>query len=195
MPVDIEIAKSIVLLANLALFILRARHGIRAHHVAVEKRHQTALRDIPLSIAKGSCFLPILWAFLPIFVFSDYQTRLEALLPGIVLYLIGLWLFHRSHVDLGTNWSQTLELKDDHFLVTEGVYRRVRHPMYLGMLIFALGQALVACNFIAGPSFAVGTLALITMRVKHGERMMTEQFGEAYIDYCARTHRLLPGIW
>jgi protein-S-isoprenylcysteine O-methyltransferase Ste14 len=44
--------------------------------------------------------------------------------------VIGLWLFYRSHADLGTNWSITLEIREQHRLITQGVYRRIRHPMY-----------------------------------------------------------------
>ncbi len=117
------------------------------------------------------------------------------LIVGTILYALGLWIFHRSHANLGTNWSQTLEIKEGHQLVTDGVYNRIRHPMYLAMLIFALGQALVIPNYLAGPSFLIGTMFLFAFRVRHEERMMLNEFGDQYACYCERSNRLIPGIW
>jgi protein-S-isoprenylcysteine O-methyltransferase Ste14 len=76
---------------------------------------------------------------------------------GILVLVVGLWIFHRSHADLGTNWSITLAVREQHRLVTEGVYRRVRHPMYLALFLYSLGQALALPNWIAGPSYGVAS--------------------------------------
>jgi protein-S-isoprenylcysteine O-methyltransferase Ste14 len=108
---------------------------------------------------------------------------------------VGLWLFHRSHVDLGTSWSITLELRKEHRLVTEGVYRRVRHPMYSALLLYSLGQALALPNWVAGPSYLVAMGALFAFRVGPEERMMLAAFGPEYAAYMARTKRLVPGVW
>jgi protein-S-isoprenylcysteine O-methyltransferase Ste14 len=64
---------------------------------------------------------------------------------------VGLWLFAKSHADLGTNWSLTLEVREKHQLVTHGIYRALRHPMYSALLLYSLGQALVVPNWIVGP--------------------------------------------
>ncbi|NOT29051.1 MAG: isoprenylcysteine carboxylmethyltransferase family protein [Planctomycetes bacterium] len=60
----------------------------------------------------------------------------------------------RSHADLGTNWSITLEVREQHTLVTRGVYARVRHPMYTALLLYALGQWLVVPNWLVAPEAA-----------------------------------------
>jgi len=49
----------------------------------------------------------------------------------------------RTHKDLGRNWSVTLEVREQHALVTNGVYSRVRHPMYSAFWLWALAQALL----------------------------------------------------
>ena len=51
---------------------------------------------------------------------------------------------------LGRNWSITLEIRDSHRLVTDGLYRYVRHPMYTSFWLWAIAQALLIPNWIAG---------------------------------------------
>ncbi len=188
-------AKTIFLVAIGALLIIRAVYAIPSAGVPVAKRYLHFMQDVPLIIAKLSLIVPINWAVSPLLEFADYPSRSIMCIVGTILYALGLWIFHRSHADLGTNWSQTLEIKEGHHLVTDGVYNRIRHPMYLSMLIFALGQALVIPNYLAGPSFLIGTMLLFAFRVRHEERMMLNEFGDQYACYCERSNRLIPGIW
>src|SRR6185312_3981276 len=104
------------------------------------------------------------------------------LLAGAVCLTLGLWLFHRSHVDLGVNWSITLEVLEKHKLVTQGVYRRVRHPMYTALLLYSAGQALALPNYVAGLSSAVTMVLLVGLRIGPEERMLLEEFGNDYRD-------------
>jgi len=117
------------------------------------------------------------------------------LIAGALLLAFGLYLFHRSHADLGTNWSITLELREEHELVTGGVYGRVRHPMYTALLVYSLGHALALPNWIAGPSYGVAIALLTAFRLGREERMMLDQSGTDYEAYMAGTNRLIPGIW
>jgi protein-S-isoprenylcysteine O-methyltransferase Ste14 len=98
-------------------------------------------------------------------------------------------------VDLGRNWSNTLQVREGHALVEGGVYRRLRHPMYLALLLYGAGQALAMPNFVAGPAFLVAFAILVAVRLPAEERMMAAAFGDAYAAYAARTKRLLPGLW
>ena len=91
--------------------------------------------------------------------------------------------------------SITLELREQHRLITEGVYRRIRHPMYAALFIYAIGQTLVVPNWVAGPSYLVAFGILYLLRVGPEERMMSEAFGDDYENYVRRTGRVLPRIW
>jgi protein-S-isoprenylcysteine O-methyltransferase Ste14 len=86
-------------------------------------------------------------------------------------------------------------VRDKHQLVTHGVYRWVRHPMYLALLIYSAGQALVLPNWLVGPSYGVAMILLLAFRVGREERMMLEEFGKDYEAYTATTKRLVPGVW
>lgn len=189
------IATIIVLLASIVMVVIRAPHGHRSRTVQVIKSGKGRLEILLLTIAWISFFLPLVWMFTPVFAFADYPLHPVPLVIGSLCLALGLWLFHRAHADLGTNWSITLEVRDRHQLVTHGIYRRVRHPMYLSLLIYSLGQALVLPNWLAGPSYGVAMLLIFFLRLAPEERMMLAQFGPEYEAYRARTRRLIPGVW
>ncbi len=103
-----------------------------------------------------------------------------------------VWLFWRSHADLGRNWSPSLQLREGHELVTGGVYRSIRHPMYASQWVWGVAQALLLRNWISGWSGLVLFAPLYLSRVPCEEQMMLEQFGEEYSAYMNRTGRIFP---
>jgi protein-S-isoprenylcysteine O-methyltransferase Ste14 len=148
-----------------------------------------------LVLAWVGFFVPLIWVASPAFSFAEYALGTGPLVAGVMCLVIGLWLFYRSHADLGTNWSITLEVREQHRLITQGVYRRIRHPMYLALALYSIGQALVIPNWVAGPSNLIAFAILCALRVRAEERMMVEEFGDEYAAYSARTKRLIPGVW
>jgi protein-S-isoprenylcysteine O-methyltransferase Ste14 len=124
--------------------------------------------------------------------FADYRLPTAARWCGAVVMVFALWLFWRSHADLGRNWSVTLEIRKGHQLVRHGVYRTIRHPMYASIWLWGLAQGLLLPNWLAG-WFALVTFApLYFMRTPREEQMMTEFFGNEYRDYMRKTGRLIP---
>ena len=113
---------------------------------------------------------------------------------GLLPLCGALWLFRRSHVDLGRNWSVTLKVREQHVLVKSGVYRLVRHPMYLSFFLLGLAQMLLLPNWLAGASGFIGAGLLFAFRVLREERMMLESFGDEYRSYMAHTKRIIPWI-
>ena len=95
---------------------------------------------------------------------------------------------------LGRRFSGLVAIQSGHTLVTTGIYRVIRHPSYLGLLLTALGWAF---GFRAG----VGLLLLALLapplisRMNAEERLLGMQFGDEYRAYAQRTSRLLPGIY
>lgn len=188
------IAKVVVLAGTVVMIAIRAPHGQRSRSVKVARSRKTRLETGLLMLAWIGFFVPLIWVASPVFSFADYPLRAGPLAAGVVCCALGLWLFHRSHADLGTNWSINLELREQHRLITHGVYRRVRHPMYSALTLYAVGQALAIPNWVAGPANLIAFSVLLALRVHAEERMMVEQFGEEYAAYAARTKRLVPGI-
>jgi protein-S-isoprenylcysteine O-methyltransferase Ste14 len=79
--------------------------------------------------------------------------------------------------------------------VTTGVYRHVRHPMYAAFFLWAIAQALLLPNWIAGPVGLLGFGTLFGLRVGREERMMEATFGDAYRAYAARPLRRCTSGW
>ena len=192
---NLWVAKVIILLASIVMVAIRAPHGQRSHGIPVVRSRKGKLEIVLLTIAWLAFFLPLIWIATPVLASADYTLRPVPLLTGTVCLTLGLWLFQLSHADLGANWSITLEVREKHTLVTQGVYRRVRHPMYTALLLYSVGQALVLPNYVAGPSYGVTMALLVALRIGPEERMMLEEFGKDYQEYMAQTKRLVPGIW
>ncbi len=188
-------AKAVVLLAAIVMVVIRAPHGQRSRAIPVVRSRKGLRETALLTIAWVAFFLPLLWITTPVLAFADYPLEPIPYVSGVLCLALGLWLFHRSHVDLGTNWSITLEVREKHQLVTHGVYRWVRHPMYAALFLYSAGQALVLPNWLAGPSYGVAMIILFAFRLGPEERMMLEEFGRDYEVYRATTKRLVPGVW
>ena len=93
----------------------------------------------------------------------------------------------------GRNWGQTVSIKKGHELVTSGPYRYVRHPMYAGGLIAAIGSAIVCGSAFIFLLVILG--ALFLWRVGAEDKLMAEQFPNEYPEYKKRTKALIPFIW
>src|SRR5947208_8032597 len=189
------IAKALVLTGTVVMIAIRAPHGRRSRIVKVATSYKTPLETGLLVLAWVGFFVPLIWVASPAFAFAEYALGAGPLVAGVTCFVIGLWLFYRSHADLGTNWSITLEVREGHRLITQGVYRRVRHPMYSALVLYSVGQALVIPNWVAGLSNLVVFAVLLALRVGAEEKMMAQQFGDEYATYTARTKRLIPGVW
>lgn len=113
---------------------------------------------------------------------------------GAVCMVAFLGLFHAVHRQLGRNWSITLEIREDHALVTDGLFKRIRHPMYSSFWLWAIAQALLLPNWLAGFAGLVSIAALYFGRVAREEAMMRETFGSQYEAYMNRTKRIVPWI-
>jgi protein-S-isoprenylcysteine O-methyltransferase Ste14 len=189
------IAKALVLAGTALMIGIRAPHGHRNRKVKVARSYRTRLETGLLVLAWIGFFVPLLWVASPAFSFAEFPLLIGPLAAGVMCLGSGLWLFYRSHADLGTNWSITLEVHEQHRLITQGVYRRIRHPMYLALALYSVGQALVIPNWVAGPSNLIAFAILFALRFRAEERMMIEGFGAEYAAYSARTDRLIPGVW
>lgn len=126
--------------------------------------------------------------------FADWPFSASLAVLGGLVFAGALVLFHATHRGLKRNWSQTLELREDHTLVTDGVYRLVRHPMYSAFFLWGLAQVFLLQNWIAGLSGVVGFGLLYLFRVGREEAMMQAAFGTQYDDYVRRTKRIIPFV-
>ena len=91
--------------------------------------------------------------------------------------------------------SVRLQTVENHELVTEGLFKYIRHPMYFGMIFQTLGFAFIGTSFIALIVMVVTCLFLLP-RILIEEKMLLEEFGEQYEEYKKKTkQRLIPFIY
>jgi protein-S-isoprenylcysteine O-methyltransferase Ste14 len=129
----------------------------------------------------------LLWASFPL---PDWQRWFGAALASCAL-LLQIWV----HVSLGKGFSSELRVRTDQTLVTTGLYRWVRHPMYSLVMIMMIGWTMLTSNWILaifGPS---SILLLMVMRTPLEEEMLSESYGQAYSEYKRRTGMFFPRLF
>lgn len=179
-----------------AWYLIRHPYRRRARKIATARTESDLEERFLLGFTIVTLFvLPVLHASGNLFSAFDYPPHPWQTAAGSVTLIGFLVLFQRSHADLGGNWSVTLEIRERHVLVTNGVYSRIRHPMYSAFLLWAVAQALLIANTLAGPASLLSIGLLVIRRLPREERLMYETFGDDYRAYTSRTKRLLPGVY
>jgi protein-S-isoprenylcysteine O-methyltransferase Ste14 len=96
-----------------------------------------------------------------------------------------------------TKWGFTVDVSiiEDHLLITNGLYRYLRHPSYTGLLITLLGAGLAMQNSWSLALLTIPFLIAITYRIKLEESLLLDEFGPAYEAYMKTTKRLIPLVF
>ena len=190
------IAKAIYVLMAVSWYVIRFPYARRAARTPVQSSRRGA-REIALLLISltGMGVLPIGYAATGLPQFADYPFRPAQAWAGLAVAVVALAMFTATHRALGRYWSVSLDVREGHQLATEGVYRYVRHPMYTAFWLWAVAQALLLPNWVAGLSGLIGFGILYFLRVGQEEKMMVDTVGDAYRGYMARTKRLIPGIY
>lgn len=113
---------------------------------------------------------------------------------GLAVEAMGLLLAIWARRHLGRYWSGEITIKVEHRLIRSGPYRRLRHPIYTGLLAMYLGVALVTGERLA----AIGlTLALFAYwrKIRLEESNLKLAFGDSYDDYRRSSWALVPGLF
>lgn len=175
--------------------VIRYPYQRRARKFKVSAHKRSLSERLLLSGATlGLVGLPSLWLAtgFPPALNTSFHPLMAWL--GTVCMICFLWLFHAVHRQLGRNWSITLEIREDHALVTEGLFKHIRHPMYSSFWLWAIAQALLLPNWLAGFAGLLSIAALYFGRVRREEAMMRETFGPQYDAYMGRTKRIIPWV-
>jgi protein-S-isoprenylcysteine O-methyltransferase Ste14 len=113
---------------------------------------------------------------------------------GVILYTAGGALRIWPVYALGNRFSGLVAIQPGHTLLTTGIYGIIRHPSYLGLLVNAFGWGLAFRSW-AGVLLAALLVPLLLARIRSEEALLRAQFGAEYNAYCARTSRLIPGVF
>jgi protein-S-isoprenylcysteine O-methyltransferase Ste14 len=113
---------------------------------------------------------------------------------GVAIFTVGVVLRLWPVFVLGRRFSGLVAIQPGHTLVTTGIYRVIRHPSYLGLLLSSFGWAL---GFRSGAGLVLAALMIVPVvaRIRAEERLLREEFGDQYAAYRAHTSRLIPGVY
>ena len=189
----LAVAKAVFVLLAVGWYVIRMPYVRRSRRTPVARSARGSRELILLLVSlTGLGIVPFVYVATHFPGFADYPFRPVQAWFGLVAAVAALVMFRLTHRALGRNWSVSLDVRQGHKLVTEGVYGQVRHPMYTAFWLWAVAQALLLPNWVAGLSGLVGFGTLYFFRVDREERLMVDTFGDAYRAYMARTGRLIP---
>ncbi len=115
--------KCIFIFGAIVSILIRIPHDrISQAAKVVENRKGLLEKTLLFLVLTGMVILPVLSFFTPLLEFAAYAPNPMMVAIGSVALLASLWVFHRSHKDLGRNWSASLEIREHHILVTNGIY-------------------------------------------------------------------------
>jgi len=166
--------------------------------VTRKRQRAAAVRD------RGS--LVLLWVVVVAGIFSGaILTNISAtriplhsswlLLIGLLLILGGLAIRWTAIITLGRFFTTTVTIHSGHRVIRRGLYRRIRHPSYTGLLLAFLGLALAYGNWLSLIVIFVPIAAAMLYRIHVEESSMIEGLGQEYAEYCRSTKRLIPGVY
>lgn len=145
--------------------------------------------------------LPII-LFLPYFEYKVilYQILTPSIfnwtiIAGSILLLLGGTLLLISRMQLGKYGGPRIVIEKEHQLITNGVYKYIRHPMYLGFLFIFFGYSLSLGSLFMTLVICFVFLLIFKNRIDIEERLLLSEFGEEYANYMKRTKRLLPFLY
>jgi protein-S-isoprenylcysteine O-methyltransferase Ste14 len=188
------------LMVGIAYFVPRSYYRWRARRADPQAQPfqastESKLRLVLMGLSGvGMNLLTLLWLINPAWVrwsalpLPDWLRWIGVALGGVAVALA--YLAHRA---LGDSFTPTLMTRQEHYLVTSGVYRWVRHPVYGSYFTSVASSFLLTSNWLVGFLGSV-YLLLIAERTGHEERMMLDEFGDEYREYMQRTGRYFPRL-
>jgi protein-S-isoprenylcysteine O-methyltransferase Ste14 len=179
-----------------ALGVSRSKNWWKNKDKIAQDRNSWLDRILLGFVFLGMQAVPLIYVFSPYLDFTEYKiNRTSSLIlgwTGALIFILAIFILWKSHVDLGINFSPKLQLRKAHSLVTDGVFKNARHPMYSAHFLWSMAQVFLLQNWIAGWGFLATLLPLYLTRVKKEEQMMMDEFGDQYRSYMNRTGRLFP---
>ena len=113
---------------------------------------------------------------------------------GLISFVFGVSMYLKARLTLGKFFSEKLRLLETHKLVTSGIYRHIRHPIYAAEMLLLLGFTLML-NSLLGFLVMLLFVPLILIRIPFEEAMLKEACSQQYNDYIKQTKKLIPLLY
>ena len=190
MSPTVALLRALSLLALASPLFLPRRRPAPENRRTPDKTAHTRLAVLANSAASG-LFFPALFVFFG----STHEPYALALgVAGCAIAVTGSVIVWKSRLELGPAWSFVAKASDQTGLITSGLYHLVRHPIYLGLSLLAIGQAVA---FDSAPALLIVLTCVIpsfVWRAFEEERVLVSVFGEHYVSYRKQTKMFVPYV-
>ena len=112
---------------------------------------------------------------------------------GVLVTALGVGIGVWARLSLGTNWSGMVTLKKGHELIRTGLYKRIRHPIYTGILVGFLGTELIKGQVRGLLGFLILWLSFY-FKARREENFLRQEFGEGFEEHARHTGMFLPKL-
>jgi protein-S-isoprenylcysteine O-methyltransferase len=169
--------------------------------LAILKR---AKRDSDTRRDRGS--MAILWIVISVSIFTGVLLQFARvprfgasplLVQSLALILLAGGILIRWHaiLTLGRFFTVNVAVQSGHNIVRSGLYSRLRHPAYTGLMLSFLGLGVAMGNWLSLAVIVFPISAALLYRIHIEERLLRETFGEEYVEYSRTTKKLIPGVY
>jgi protein-S-isoprenylcysteine O-methyltransferase Ste14 len=174
-------------------WFITARKVKKDSHVEIA-RHHWFFRTKTIIVIVPIAQLPFIQKILGINldVFGNFNTMLAVI--GVIICAAGILFAIWSRRYLGSNWSTSPSIKEQHELVMSGPYRFIRHPIYTGILLAQLGSIIATGSPLWLIAFATFFIVYV-YRLNLEEKLMARRFSDQYLVYKQRSKKLIPFIF
>ena len=193
--VELDLFQKVFIVILVVISIIRiyfGKHRLTTKYI--RSIHPILERINSYLVSFGMIIFPLLNIFLSTFDKSKfYVPYYFKVFSGIMLFLATI-IFYLSHKELADNWSPFVEVKERQNLIKTGIYRYIRHPMYLSMWLFAFFQGFLLSNIFIEIFGILAWSNLYFIRINNEEKIMIDIFGNEYKEYIENTGRIFPKL-
>lgn len=191
----INILVAINLLVSMSANLSGARKGLKTSITKVVERPASFLQKVPPNIAALVLIFTIISIFKVGTLTGESESRFYVLrITGLIMFIVFSWLQVLAYKSLGNSYAQDVVIMKEHKLVTDGIYKFIRHPQYLFQLLSDLGAGLALLSYLIIPVVILIELPLFFMRALLEDKLLQKHFGDDYSAYRKRSGFMIPFI-
>lgn len=155
-------------------------------------------------IRKDKRSLLLFWITIPLSLsagfftakYGDWSTQnIWTAIAGLSLFLIGIIIRWISILQLRKEFTVDVSVGENHQLKKNGIYKRLRHPSYSGLLMICYGLSISMNSLSSMLVICIPITLVLLYRIKTEESLLLKEFGSAYRDYMLTSHKIIPGIY
>jgi len=148
--------------------------------------------------------LALFWIIIPLSLTTGFFTanrqewntlNYSIAIIGLSIFMIGIIVRWISIIQLNKEFTVDVAITKNHNLKTNGMYKNLRHPSYLGLLLICFGLSISMNSIISLIVITIPILLALTYRIKIEENTLIKEFGETYKDYMIKTCKIIPKLY